>query len=396
MVEARFDPASLPDVLTELAVSDEPRQRAVTLQVVQRLDGGIVRCVATSPVATLAPGMTILSAGRESATPVSREAFDRVVQLLAVPSLKPGTLVPTGIKVIDLMCPLVAGGTVAIAGEWKAGTAVILEELVRRLSGGTDRVSIFAFVRRRRWATFIADQARGDEIVIMESALLQYSIFVTLRRGVSAEVILAFLGSVADILRPSAPRLVYLAAPDPDVAYRAITARRGGAACVEAILPQYQPGDAGEFFRARGLHGFDGLLAYWREHNAVCERAVDALSFDTLVVDPRHGDWPWRRATIARFLGLTPAPEPTPPPAELARWVGRYRGEWKGEARECAVSVEDGRLVIDGLFWPRSGLLWMRDNVFDAEAWPFEVVCESAAREGRVGSLSVRGASDSV
>jgi F-type H+-transporting ATPase subunit beta len=39
-----------------------------------------------------------------------------------------------------------AGGTLAIAGEWKAGTAVVLEELVRRLSGGTDRVSIFTFV----------------------------------------------------------------------------------------------------------------------------------------------------------------------------------------------------------------------------------------------------------
>ena len=44
------------------------------------------------------------------------------------------------------MCPLVAGGTLAIAGEWKAGTAVLLEELVRRLSGGTDRLSIFTFV----------------------------------------------------------------------------------------------------------------------------------------------------------------------------------------------------------------------------------------------------------
>ena len=50
VVEARFDPASLPDVLTELAVSDEPRQQAVTLQVIQRLGDGVVRCVATSPV----------------------------------------------------------------------------------------------------------------------------------------------------------------------------------------------------------------------------------------------------------------------------------------------------------------------------------------------------------
>jgi hypothetical protein len=64
--------------------------------------------------------MTVLSAGREIATPVSREGLDRIVQLLVGPSLAPGTLVPSGIKVIDVMCPLVAGGTVAIAGDTAA------------------------------------------------------------------------------------------------------------------------------------------------------------------------------------------------------------------------------------------------------------------------------------
>jgi F0F1-type ATP synthase beta subunit len=75
--------------------------------------------------------MTVMSSGREIATPVSREAFDRIVQFLASSSLGPGTLVPTGIKVIDVMCPLVAGGTLAIAasGEparpssWKSWSA---------------------------------------------------------------------------------------------------------------------------------------------------------------------------------------------------------------------------------------------------------------------------------
>jgi F0F1-type ATP synthase beta subunit len=104
--------------------------------------------------------MTVMSAGRELATPVSREAFDRIVRLLASSSLVPGTLVPTGIKVIDVMCPLVAGGTLAIAGEWKAGTAVLLEELVRRLSGGTDRVSIFTFVPGGGTMTYAAMMAK--------------------------------------------------------------------------------------------------------------------------------------------------------------------------------------------------------------------------------------------
>jgi hypothetical protein len=82
--------------------------------------------------------------------------------------------------------------------------------------------------RRERWMAFTADTARGDALIVMESALLQYPIFVTLRRGVATDHIVAFLRSVADIIRPLEPRLIYLATPDPDTAYRAITAKRGG------------------------------------------------------------------------------------------------------------------------------------------------------------------------
>ena len=249
----------------------------------------------------------------------------------------------------------------------------------------------FAY-RRERWMAFTAEAARGDMLIVMESALLQYSIFVTLRRGVAAEIIVAFLRSVADIIRPLAPRLVYLATPDPDTAYRTITGQRGGRSLIETLLPAYETGEAGEFFRARGLHGFDGLLAYWREHNAICERAIETLELQTLVVDPRDGDWSWRRAAIARFLGLALVAEPSLAPGELGRWVGRYRVVWKGEVRESTVSVKDGHLIIDGLLWPGNSLRWKGDNVFDAESWPLEVVFESVAEDG-VGRLSVRGPS---
>jgi len=115
-------------------------------EVVQRLPDGVVRCVATSPADTLEPGMTVMSAGRQVQTPVSQELFDRSVRLLTgppAPSGAPAELLETGIKVIDVMCPLVRGGTVAIAGELRAGTTVVMEELVRRLSGGSAGVSLF-------------------------------------------------------------------------------------------------------------------------------------------------------------------------------------------------------------------------------------------------------------
>src|SRR5215510_971081 len=46
------------------------------------------------------------------------------------------------------MCPLMAGGSVTIAGEARVGIVVVTEELVQRLSRGPDRVSLFPLVPR--------------------------------------------------------------------------------------------------------------------------------------------------------------------------------------------------------------------------------------------------------
>ena len=149
VVEVLFDPTSLPDPLTELTVSDTPRRRAVTVQVVQLLEGGVVRCIPLSAADGLTAGMTVLSAGRRVEAPAGREAVDRAVRLLAGPVREPDRaqgLLPTGIKVIDVMCPLVRGGTVAVAGELRAGASVVVEELCRRLSREPGGISIFAFI----------------------------------------------------------------------------------------------------------------------------------------------------------------------------------------------------------------------------------------------------------
>lgn len=150
VIEALFDPHSLPDLLTELAVSDEKNQRAVTVQVIQRPGGGIVRGIIASPMDDVPRGATVLNSLRHTETPPNRDTFKRAVRLLAGPRLRKGdTLKPleTGIKVIDILCPLVARGTVAIAGEFGTGPAVVMEELVRRLSGGADRVSLFTLIQ---------------------------------------------------------------------------------------------------------------------------------------------------------------------------------------------------------------------------------------------------------
>ena len=61
VIEALFDPHSLPDLLTELAVSDEKNQRAITVQVIQRPGGGMVRGIIASPMDDVPRGATVLN-----------------------------------------------------------------------------------------------------------------------------------------------------------------------------------------------------------------------------------------------------------------------------------------------------------------------------------------------
>jgi RNA polymerase sigma factor (sigma-70 family) len=149
VVEALFDAAALPDLLSDLAISDEAQGRAVAVQIVQRPGGGIVRGIAVSQVDSVPRGATILSSGRQSETPVSLDEIGRVAALLSgQPRAAAGTgkILETGIKVIDVICPLAADGTVAVAGSIRAGIVVVAEEMVRRLSGGTERASLFVLV----------------------------------------------------------------------------------------------------------------------------------------------------------------------------------------------------------------------------------------------------------
>jgi RNA polymerase sigma factor (sigma-70 family) len=165
VVDVLFDPNAMPDILSELAVSDEANRRAINVQVVQRPGAGLVRGIAGLPIDGLPRGSTVLSSGRQSEAPTNLDDFGRIIPLLAGPSplgTGAGKLIETGIKVIDVMCPLVAGGSVVIAGEARVGVVVVAEELVRRLCGGNERVSLFPLVPL--WPNLSSDGSFAAEL----------------------------------------------------------------------------------------------------------------------------------------------------------------------------------------------------------------------------------------
>jgi RNA polymerase sigma-70 factor (ECF subfamily) len=149
VVDALFDPVALPDLMTELTVSDEARKGSVTVHVMQRPGGGVVRGLAASAPRNLPRGATVLSSRRRAQGPVGPMQLDRLVPLLTAATTdgrQSDDVVETGIKVIDVMCPIRAGGSVAIAGEYGTGPTVVMEEIVRRIHNLPHRVTMFVLL----------------------------------------------------------------------------------------------------------------------------------------------------------------------------------------------------------------------------------------------------------
>jgi len=144
VVEAHFEPAGPPELFTTLLAADEAG-RAVTVQVVQHLPNGRVRAVAREPHAAVTAGMQITAHGEITNTPLTESQLRSALERL-VPSAVRGkpTLLETGIKVIDLLMPIVRGAVVGLLGGERVGTMVVVEELVRRLA--TTELSLFTFV----------------------------------------------------------------------------------------------------------------------------------------------------------------------------------------------------------------------------------------------------------
>ena len=125
-----------------------------------------------------------------------------------------------------------------------------------------------------------------------------------MRRNLDGEIIRTFVARIADIIRPLDPALVYFRAADAAAAFRAISDKRGMAWTLQHIGGF----DGSAWARTHGASGMDGVLAYWREHAAVCDAVVAGSGLQTVTVGPEVGDWPSRRRHIAAFLGLADPP----------------------------------------------------------------------------------------
>jgi F-type H+-transporting ATPase subunit beta len=180
VVDVRFE-GELPAIYTALEVlaEDNDSEDLLILEVQQHLGSNAIRAVAMGSTDGLRRGVNVRDTGAPISVPVGRATLGRMFNVLGRPidGMPPLTsdgedgdlrfypihrsppdftaqstttdLFETGIKVIDLIAPIVKGGKVGLFGGAGTGKTVVLMELIRNIATEHGGFSVFAGVGER-------------------------------------------------------------------------------------------------------------------------------------------------------------------------------------------------------------------------------------------------------
>lgn len=170
VLEARFAEGNVPAILSALTVADGGAGGETAAGVVEHLGEGTVRCVVLAPGGHLGEGVRVRSIGAPVNAVPSAETVRAMIASVPA-SASPPRLLEMGIKAIDLLCPFPAGGRVAFVGRSGVGKIMLAGELVQRLEGSAESLSVFlptieGYDVRLTWEGFGADNPpdRSDRV----------------------------------------------------------------------------------------------------------------------------------------------------------------------------------------------------------------------------------------
>lgn len=174
VIDAQFG-EEIPAIYQALTIDFTVNGQAekLTLEVQQHLGEGVVRAVAMSSTEGLKRGMDIVDTGAPISVPVGKGVLGRIFNVTGDPVDERGpiphekrypihrpapplteqdtkaSILETGIKVIDLICPFIKGGKVGAFGGAGVGKTVVILELINNIAKTHGGYSVFAGVGER-------------------------------------------------------------------------------------------------------------------------------------------------------------------------------------------------------------------------------------------------------
>ncbi|MEN8213233.1 MAG: F0F1 ATP synthase subunit beta [Pseudomonadota bacterium] len=169
VVDVEFPRDAMPHVYEALKIESE----GLLLEVQQQLGDGVVRTIAMGSTDGLKRGVEVAGTGAPIKVPVGQKTLGRIMDVLGNPVDEAGPvdaelhmpihrdppsfedqaasteILETGVKVIDLIMPIVKGGKVGLFGGAGVGKTVTLMELIRNIAVEHSGFSVFAGVGER-------------------------------------------------------------------------------------------------------------------------------------------------------------------------------------------------------------------------------------------------------
>jgi F-type H+-transporting ATPase subunit beta len=174
VVDVEFPPDAMPEIYNALQIERTLGEQTsiLTLEVAQHIGDNLVRAIAMQPTDGLVRGALAQDTGAAISVPVGDatkgHVFNALGHPLDVESVDADTywpihrpspafdqleskteIFPTGIKVIDLLAPYVAGGKIGLFGGAGVGKTVLIQEMIYRVAKEFSGVSVFAGVGER-------------------------------------------------------------------------------------------------------------------------------------------------------------------------------------------------------------------------------------------------------
>jgi len=173
VVNVEFSEGKLPEIYEALELTNPQTKERLILEVQQHLGGGEIKSVAMGSTDGLQRGIEVATTGAPISVPVGKETLGRLINVIGEtidgkPQIKTSTYYPihrpapkfeelkteveileTGIKVIDLICPISKGGKVGLFGGAGVGKTVVITELIRNIATEHGGYSVFAGVGER-------------------------------------------------------------------------------------------------------------------------------------------------------------------------------------------------------------------------------------------------------
>ena len=170
VVDVEFSTDNLPAIYNALSV--ELDGKPLTLEVAQHLSESSVRAISLGSTDGLERGAEVTDLGKPISVPVGEETLGRMFNVTGQPidgkadkfsktasiHRTPPPLIDqsgaveileTGIKVIDLICPMAKGGKAGLFGGAGVGKTVLIQELINNIAKFHSGYSVFAGVGER-------------------------------------------------------------------------------------------------------------------------------------------------------------------------------------------------------------------------------------------------------